>query len=136
MAKEFNKFEIARLKKFAQISDQYIQRKSKLIEKRDAIQAEIDSLQAMIDANDTPVRLITGGHGIEEIITKRIIPTDKLDKNGNIIKQTVFEFKYPDTIVPPVIEETAEEPTEAVMPEMGNDFDIDTERLDSEENNY
>ena len=31
--------------------------------------------------------------------------SDKLDKNGNIIKTTSFEFIYPDTIVPPVTEE-------------------------------
>ena len=52
---------------------------------------------------------MTGGYGTEDIIKKVVTPTDKLDKNGNVIKQTTFEFLYPDTIVPPVVEEPVEE---------------------------
>jgi hypothetical protein len=44
---------------------------------------------------------MTGGYGTADIIKKVVTPTDKLDKNGNPLKQTSYEFIYPDTIIPP-----------------------------------
>ena len=74
------------------------------------MQKEINELQQLIDMSDATVKLTTGGYGVEQIVRKVVTPTDKLDKNGNIIKQTSYEFIYPDTIVPPVVEV----PTEVV----------------------
>lgn len=106
--KKFTKFELARIKRTAQNVDQFVTRKNKLAAKVTEMQKEIDELQQLIDMSDAPVKLTTGGYGVEQLVKKVITPTDKLDKNGNIIKQTSFEFIYPDTIVPPV----AEVPTE------------------------
>ena len=106
--KKFTKFELARIKRTAQNVDQFVTRKNKLAAKVAEMQKEIDELQQLIDMSDAPVKLTTGGYGVEQLVKKVITPTDKLDKNGNIIKQTSFEFIYPDTIVPPV----AEIPTE------------------------
>ena len=106
--KKFTKFELARIKRTAQNVDQFVTRKNKLAAKVAEMQKEIDELQQLIDMSDAPVKLTTGGYGVEQLVKKVITPTDKLDKNGNIIKQTSFEFIYPDTIVPPV----AEVPTE------------------------
>lgn len=110
--KEFNKFEKARIKRTAQNVDQYVSKKNKLVEQIAEKQAEVDNLQQMIDLSDAPIKLMTGGYGVEQLVRKVVTPTDKLDKNGNIIKNTTYELIYPDTVVPPV-EEAAPEATEA-----------------------
>ena len=102
--KKFTKFELARIKRTAQNVDQYVTKKNKLVAKVAEMQKEIDELQQLIDMSDAPVKLTTGGYGVEQLVRKVVTPTDKLDKNGNIIKQTSYEFIYPDTIVPPVVE--------------------------------
>lgn len=106
--KKFTKFELARIKRTAQNVDQYVTKKNKLVAKVAEMQKEIDELQQLIDMSDAPVKLTTGGYGVEQLVRKVVTPTDKLDKNGNIIKQTSYEFIYPDTIVPPVAETPAE----------------------------
>lgn len=106
--KKFTKFELARIKRTAQNVDQYVTKKNKLVAKVAEMQAEIDELQQLIDMSDAPVKLTTGGYGVEQLVRKVVTPTDKLDKNGNIIKQTSYEFIYPDAIIPPVVEVPAE----------------------------
>lgn len=102
--KEFNKFEKARIKRTAQNVDQYVSRKNRLVAEIAKKQAEVDSLQQMIDLSDAPIKLMTGGYGVEDLVRKVITPTDKLDKNGNILKSTSYELIYPDTVVPPIEE--------------------------------
>ena len=104
MEKKFTKFELARMKRTAQNVEQYVVKKNKLSAKVSEMLQEINNLQQLIDLSDAPIKLITGGYGIESIIKKVVTPTDKVDKNGNIMKITTFEFIYPDTIVPPVTE--------------------------------
>lgn len=107
MEKKFTKFELARMKRTAQNVDQYLARKNKLVEKKAAIDAELTELNNLIELTDAPTRAMTGGYGTEDIIRKVVTPTDKLDKNGNVIKQTTYEFIYPETIVPLIVEETS-----------------------------
>lgn len=114
--KEFNKFEKARIKRTAQNVDQYVSRKNRLVAEIAKKQAEVDSLQQMIDLSDAPIKLMTGGYGVEDLVRKVITPTDKLDKNGNILKSTSYELIYPDTVVPP-IEEVPVSSTEEVAVE-------------------
>lgn len=114
MEKKFTKFELARMKRTAQNVDQYVTKKNRLVAKIAEMQKEVDELQQLIDLSDAPIKLTTGGYGVEQIVRKVVTPTDKLDKNGNVLKQTTYEFIYPDTIVPPVEEGTAVEDTEIV----------------------
>lgn len=114
MKKKFTKFELARIKRTAQNVDQYVSKKNKLVAKVAEMQKEIDELQELIDISDAPVKLTTGGYGVEQLVRKVVTPTDKLDKNGNIIKQTSYEFIYPGTIVPPTVEEAQVEAPEHV----------------------
>ena len=109
MEKKFTKFELARMKRTAQNVDQFITRKNKLEAKKAEIDAELAEVNNLIELTDAPTKALTGGYGTEDIIKKVVTPTDKLDKNGNVIEQTTFEFLYPDTIVPPVVEEPVEE---------------------------
>lgn len=99
--KKFTKFELARMKRTAQNVDQYITKKNKLVAKITELQAELDGLNNLIELTDAPTKAMTGGYGTEDIIKKVVTPTDKLDKNGNVIKNTSYEFLYPDTIIPP-----------------------------------
>lgn len=116
--KKFTKFELARMKRTAQNVDQYITKKNKLVAKIAELQAELDGLNSLIELTDAPTKAMTGGYGTEDIIKKVVTPTDKLDKNGNVVKITTYEFLYPETIIPVAVateeaEEVAEE-TEVV----------------------
>lgn len=128
MEKKFTKFELARMKRTAQNVDQYLTRKNKLEAKKAEIDAELAEVNNLIELTDAPTKAMTGGFGTEDIIKKVVTPTDKLDKNGNVIKQTTYEFIYPDTILPPVIEAPA---TEGVY---GSDYDADSVQLEADHN--
>lgn len=117
MEKKFTKFELARLKRTAQNVEQFVARKNKLTAQIAELQAELDSVNNMIDLTDAPTVALTGYHS-EQIIRKVVTPTDKLDKKGNILKQTTFEFIYPDTIIPVAVET---EPTPVVEVEPATD---------------
>lgn len=122
MEKKFTKFELARMKRTAQNVDQYLAKKNKLVAKKAEIDAELAEVNNLIELTDAPTRAMTGGFGTEDIIRKVVTPTDKLDKNGNVIKQTTYEFIYPDTIIPPVVETPAEVVAEEVVVEGATDI--------------
>lgn len=142
MEKKFTKFELARMKRTAQNVDQYITKKNKLEAKKAEIQAELDSVNQLIELTDAPTKAMTGGYGTEDIIRKVVTPTDKLDKNGNVIKTTTYEFLYPDTIVPPIkvvcphVEEVDNFTVPTTEGMAGSDYDVDAEEMAlMEENN-
>ena len=65
-------------------------------------------LQYFKGITTAPTKAMTGGFGTEDIIKKVVTPTDKLDKNGNVVKITTYEFIYPETIIPTVEEDCPE----------------------------
>ena len=105
--KEFTKFELARMKRTAQNVEGFLKQKNKLEEKKAKIEEELAVINQQIELTDAPTVAMTGYH-TEDIIKKVVTPTDQVDKNGNIIKKVTFEFIYPDTIVPPTLEDTVE----------------------------
>ena len=123
--KEFTKFELARLKRTAQNVEGFLKQKNKLEAKKAEIEAELANVNQQIELTDAPTVAMTGYH-TEDIIKKVVTPTDQVDKNGNIIKKVTFEFIYPDTIVPPVMEVPC---TEGMC---GSDFDVDSETIGTE----
>lgn len=123
MNKKFTKFELARVKRTAQNVDQYVTKKNRLVAKVAEMQEEINKFQELIDLSDAPIKLTFNGYGVEDLVKKVVTASDKLDKNGNIIKTTSFEFIYPDTIIPPVMEVPC---TEGMC---GSDFDVDSETI-------
>lgn len=157
--KTFNKIEIAIIKRTAQNVQQYVNKKEKLnaeiekiktskqemIDKYAAsldeklavkiakIQAEINVFQPIIDSFQGPIKEMTGGYTTEDLITREVVHTGKMDANtGKELLQTRFVLKYPDTVVPPVTEEV---PTTAEG--SGSDYDVDKNNcvrdLDAEE---
>lgn len=124
MEKKFSKFELARLKRTAQNVEQFVSKKNKLVAQIRNLQTELDSVNQMIDLTDAATVAMTGGYHSEDIIRKVVTPTDKLDKNGNVVKQISYVFIYPDTIVPPVQNEpVVEVPSTEGM--LGSDYDVD-----------
>lgn len=107
--KKFTKFELARMKRTAQNVDQYLNKKNKLVAKIKDLQTELEGIIQLIELTDAPTKAMTGGYGTEDIIKKVITLTDKLDKNGNVLKLTSYEFLYPETIIPPTATEGVEE---------------------------
>jgi hypothetical protein len=112
--KKFTKFELARMKRTAQNVDRDLTNRKKLLAKIAELQAEVERLDQLIELADAPTKAMTGGYGTEDIIKKVVTPTDKLDKNGNVIKITSYEFLYPETIIPVAV---ATEGTEEVAVE-------------------
>ena len=125
--KEFTKFELARLKRTAQNVEGFLKQKNKLEEKKTKIEEELSIINQQIELTDAPTVAMTGYH-TEDIIKKVVTPTDQVDKNGNIIKKVTFEFIYPDTIVPP----TLEDPIEDVQIEYGVTNEELTETVEKE----
>lgn len=99
--KEFSTKTLAAIKRIAMNVDAAINKKNKLEEKKAAIEAELAELYEDIALMEAPVKKMTGGYGIEDIIVKTVTPNGKLDAKGNIQKTTKYEFKYPETIIPP-----------------------------------
>lgn len=103
--KKFTKFEVAAMKRTAANVDQFVRRRNTLMAKKNEIDAELETINASIEAADAPTKAMTGGYGSEQLFTKEITDTGKVDKNGTPIKTTKFVPKYPETIIP--IEEVA-----------------------------
>ena len=103
--KELSKFEIAAIKRTAQNVNAMVTKKTKLKEKIDALQAEYDKIEGAQEQFEVPIRKMTGGYGTEDLIVKVIEDTGKLDKDGKSIKLTKYVFKYPDTILPPTMDD-------------------------------
>lgn len=102
--KEFSKFEIAAIKRTAQNVNAMVTKKTKLKEKLDALQTEYDALNEAQEQFEAPIRKMTGGYGTEDLVEKVIEATDKMDKDGKPIKITKYVLKYPDTILPPTMD--------------------------------
>lgn len=107
--KEFSTKTLAAIKRIAMNVDAAINKKNRLEEKKAAIEAELAELYEEIALMEAPVKKMTGGYGIEDIVMKTVTPTGKLDAKGNILKTTKYEFKYPETITPPFQPEALQE---------------------------
>lgn len=81
-------------------------------------QAELESIQAQIEGYQVPIKEATGGYTTEDLITRVVLTTDKVDKDGKPIKVTQYNLTYPDTIVP-------EEPEDVDTPETVEAANID-----------
>ena len=109
--KQLSKFELAGLKRTAQNVECFVKQKNKLKSQIEALQGELAEVEKMIEVTDAYTVTLTGYHS-EDIITRVCVPTDKTDKNGKVIVKCTYEFKYPDTIIPPVTDSTEAETEE------------------------
>ena len=113
MEKTFSKFELAKLKRTAQNLEPYFKKQAKLIEEKQKIEEELEKVNQLIKLNDAPTIELTG-YSTKDILRKVVVPQpDKVDKNGNPIKITRYEFIYPETIIPVTYDSISSETTEA-----------------------
>lgn len=129
MKKEFSKFFIASLKRTAQNVSPLVRRKQKLQAEIAEREEELESIQKQLDPYEAPIKEATGGYGTEDLVVRTVEVTDKLDKDGKPIKQTKWNLKYPETIVPveEASEVSAEAPAEAEVAEVAdNDAPVDS----------
>lgn len=104
--KEFSKFFVGTLKRTAQNVSPLVIKKQKLLAKKNEIDTELEFIQEQIEQYEAPIKKVTGGYGTEDLIERVVEATDKTDKNGNVVKVTKWNLKYPETIVP--VEEKTE----------------------------
>ena len=121
MEKKLNQMQLGIVKRIAQNVNGNFEKVAKLNKKIAALVEERDTLQTMIDEMEAPVIRMTGGYKSTDLYDKVIVPqfnedgTPKVnEKTGYQIKTTKYVLKYPDTILPPVVEEPVEETIEAV----------------------
>ena len=81
--------QFAALKRVAQNVNPLVVKKHKLINKINELNEEIANLTQEIEGHEAGVKAITGGYISEQLVTK--VVKDKLDKNGNTIKEVKYE---------------------------------------------
>ena len=120
MEKKLNQMQLGIVKRIAQNVNSNFEKVTKLNEKIETLVEERDTLQTMIDEMEAPVVRMTGGYKSTDLYDKVIVPqfnedgTPKInEKTGYQVKTTKYILKYPDTILPPIVEETVEETIEA-----------------------
>lgn len=136
-AKNMAKFVASRQKVEAQIKE-VEEKVAEQIKKRAAdkiakLEEEKAGYQSIIDSMNEPIKRITGGYEVDDLVTIKKVGTGVMDsKSGKEIMKTVPELKYPGTVIPPTELQSEEAPVEAApepvaveMPEHGNDFDLD-----------
>lgn len=150
MKKEFSKFFIASLKRTAQNVSPLVRRKQKLNAEIAEREQELKSIQVQLDAYEAPIKEVTGGFGTEDLVVRTVEVTDKMDKDGNPVKITKWNLRYPETIVPVVEPEatgseeneeadegySAGNPDSPIVPpttegKPGSDFDSDKENFNT-----
>ena len=114
--KKFDKFFVANLKRTAQMVSPMVREKVKLLADIEEKQNRVATLDAQIESLDSHIRQECG-YGVEQLITRKVVNTGKVDKDGKPVKVTKWELNFPETIVPPqeqpadeVAEETIQEP--------------------------
>ncbi len=119
--RKFSKFEIATIKRTAQNVSLMVSKKNRLLEQIKALQAEYEELETMQEQYEAPIKSMTGGYGTEDLVEK-VVETSGTDKNGRPIKVTKYVLKYPDTIIPPTLDEFHKE-EEVDVPNEGAFYD-------------
>jgi hypothetical protein len=94
MKKEFNRNEIAAIKRAAANVKPMANKRARIIEKINALFAEKEAIEEQIKYLNAPIEYITG-YTAEDIIT--------YDETGKPI------LKYPETIIPNIIDEETKE---------------------------
>ena len=114
--KKFDKFFVANLKRTAQMVSPMVREKVKLLAEIEEKQNRVATLDAQIESLDSHIRQECG-YGVEQLITRKVVDTGKVGKDGKPVKVTKWELNFPETIVPPqeqpaceAAEETIQEP--------------------------
>lgn len=105
MKKEFNRNDLAAIKRAAASISPLAAKRDKILAKRMALQKELDEVQGRINLFNVPIKEMTG-YNAEELVERK--------------QDGTYALKYPETIIPPMIEENQENNIEENIME-GND---------------
>lgn len=83
----------ATVKRVAQNVNPLVVKKNKLISKINDLTEEIAQLNNEIEGHEMGIKSLTGGYTSEDLITKRVEDSGKVDKDGKPIKITKYEPK-------------------------------------------
>ena len=114
MKKEFNRNDLAAIKRAAASIAPLAAKRDKLLEKRDDLNAKIESIQSAINSFNIPIKEMTGA---DDLIVK--------DDNGK------FVLRFPNTIIPPEINFEAMEETAAAMDDTAVVDEVETSPADA-----
>lgn len=119
--KQFSKSEIAAIKRTAQSVNPFVTKKNKLNAQIAELQEEYNKINTMQEQWEASIRTMTGGFSTEDLVTKVVEDTGKVDKNGNPVKTTKYVLKYPETVIP--VDSTNESTEETDAPDMAGALD-------------
>lgn len=121
--KEFSRTFVASLKRVARNVAPLEREKAKLNREIAERQTRLNEVNEEIEGHEVAIKKVTGGYTTGDLVERVVVETGKTDKNGKPIKDTQFNLKYPETIIPPVDEEGDKEvaPVESDLPFMTED---------------
>ena len=99
---KFNRTFIASMKRVARNVAPLTREKAKLNKEIAERQARLVEVEEEIAGHEVSIKRVTGGYTTEDLIERVVVDTGKDDKNGRPIKDTQFNLRYPETIVPPI----------------------------------
>ena len=83
------------------INDKLAAEKVKYDEKVAKLMNEAEDLRKTIEMYEYPVQAMTGGYTTQDIFVKEVVTNDKVAADGRTIRKSVYNLRFPDTIVPP-----------------------------------
>ena len=85
--------QFATVKRVAQNVNPLVVKKNKIAAKIDELNTEYNALTEEIEGHEMGIKALTGGYISEDLVTKKVEDTGKLDKDGKPIKVTKYEPK-------------------------------------------
>lgn len=85
--------QFASVKRIAMNVNPLVVKKNKIAAKIDELNAEYNALTEEIEGHEMGIKALTGGYTSEDLVTKRVEDTGKVDKDGKPIKKTIYEPK-------------------------------------------
>lgn len=83
--------QFAAVKRVAMNVNPLVVKKNKLMDKICELRKEVESLNGEIMGHEMGIQVLTGGLVSEDLLTKKVEVTDKVDKNGHPIKIIKYE---------------------------------------------
>lgn len=121
--------QFATVKRVAQNVNPLVVKKNKIAAKIDELNAEYNALTEEIEGHEMGIKALTGGYISEDLVTKKVEDTGKLDKDGKPIKVTKYEPREGVVIFNEeanVYEIHVGEPVIADVPFENADLDVNT----------
>jgi hypothetical protein len=85
--------QFASVKRIAMNVNPLVVKKNKIAARINELNAEYNALTEEIEGHEMGIKALTGGYTSEDLVTKRVEDTGKVDKEGKPIKKTTYEPK-------------------------------------------